>query len=281
MLERMAMPRKAYPSDVSDDEWAFVAPYLTLMTEDAPQRTHDLREVFNGLRYAVRSGVPWRWLPGDLPPWYTVYQQAQRWIAAGVFEAMVHDLRAVLRLADVEANEGAGRGPHPSAVILDGTILQSTPESGHRAGYSGHKRKRGSKLHLAVDTLGHLLALRVTPANVDERQEVAALAGEVQAATGDSVALAYVDQGYTGAEVACEAEAEGITLHVVKLAEAKRGFVLLPRRWVVERSIAWMRRFRRLAKDYERLPETLAGLHFLAFACLLLSRAVKLFAERA
>ena len=278
------MPRKAYPSDVSDDEWAFVAPYLTLMSEDAPQREHRLREVFNGLRYAVRSGVPWRWLPGDLPPWYTVYQQTQRWLAAGVFEAMVHDLRAVLRLADVDAqggNDGAGRGPHPRAVILDGTILQSTPESGHRAGYNGHKRKKGSKLHLAVDTLGHLLALRVTPANVDERQEVAALAREVQAVTGASVELAYVDQGYTGADVAAEAQAEGITVEVVKLAEAKRGFVLLPRRWVVERSIAWMRRFRRLAKDYERLPETVAGLHLLAFACLLLSRAVKLFAERA
>ena len=275
------MPRKAYPSDVSDDEWAFVAPYLTLMREDAPQRDHVLREVFNGLRYAVRSGVPWRWLPGDLPPWYTVYQQAQRWIAAGVFEAMVHDLRTILRLADIDANDGAGRAPNPSAVILDGTILQSTPESGHRAGYNGHKRKKGSKLHLAVDTLGHLLALRVTPANVDERQEVAALAAEVQAVTGGSVDVAYVDQGYTGADVAADAQAEGITLEVVKLSEAKRGFVLLPRRWVVERSIAWMRRFRRLAKDYERLPETVAGLHFLAFAWLLLSRAVKLFAERA
>jgi transposase len=273
--------RKPYPSDVSDEEWAFVAPYLTLMREDAPQRDHGLREVFNGLRYVVRSGVPWRWLPGDLPPWYTVYQQGQRWIQAGVFEALVHDLRTVLRVADVDANDGAGRAPHPSAVILDGTILQSTPESGHRAGYNGHKRKKGSKLHLAVDTLGHLLTLRVTPAHVDERVEVAALAAEVQAVTGGSVEVAYVDQGYTGADVAADAQAEGITLDVVKLSEAKRGFVLLPRRWVVERSIAWMRRFRRLAKDYERLPETVAGLHFLAFAWLLLSRAVKLFAEGA
>jgi transposase len=273
--------RKPYPSDVSDEEWAFVAPYLTLMREDAPQREHSLREVFNALRYLVRVGESWRYRPNDLPPWYTVYQQTQRWIAAGVFEAMVHDLRTVLRLADVDAKGGAGRNPHPSAVILDGTILQSTPESGHRAGYNGHKRKKGSKLHLAVDTLGHLLALRVTPANVDERQEVAALAAEVQVVTGQSVELAYVDQGYTGADVAADAQAEGITLDVVQLSEAKRGFVLLPRRWVVERSIAWMRRFRRLAKDYERLPETVAGLHFLAFAWLLLSRAVKLFAERA
>ena len=269
--------RKPYPSDVSDEEWGFVAPYLTLIREDAAQREHGLREVFNGLRYVVRTGIPWRWMPGDLPPWAAVYQQGQRWIEAGVFEAMVHDLRMVLRLADVDAKAGAGREPHPSAVILDGTILQSTPESGHRAGYNGHKRKKGSKLHLAVDTLGHLLALRVTPANVDERVEVAALAAEVQAVTGRSVELAYVDQGYTGEEVAQDAAAEGITLEVIKLPEAKRGFVLLPRRWVVERSISWRRRFRRLAKDYERLPTTVADLHFLAFACVMLARAVKLF----
>ncbi len=280
-LTAEAPARKPYPSDVSAEEWAFVAPYLTLMREDAAQREHSLREVFNGLRYLVRVGGSWRYLPNDLPPWYTVYQQTQRWVRAGVFEAMVHDLRGVLRLADVEANDGAGRRPHPSAVILDGTVLQSTPESGHRAGYNGHKRKKGSKLHLAVDTLGHLLALRVTPADVDERAEVAALATEVQAVTGGTVELAYVDQGYTGEAVVSDAAAEGIAVEVVKLPEAKRGFVLLPRRWVVERSISWMRRFRRLAKDYERLPETLAGLHFLAFTCILLARAVKLLAASA
>jgi transposase len=274
-----ASSRKPYPSDVSNEEWGFVASYLTLIREDAAQREYSLREVFNALRYVARSGIPWRYLPRDFPPWEAVYQQTQRWLQAGVFEAMVQDLRAVLRLADVDAKGGAGRDPHPSAVILDGTILQSTPESGHRAGYNGHKRKKGSKLHLAVDTLGQLLTLRVTPANVDERVEVAALAAEVQAVTGGNVELAYVDQGYTGADVAAEAAAHGITLEVIKLPEAKRGFVLLPRRWVVERSISWMRRFRRLAKDYERLPETVAGLHFLAFACILLARTVKLFAS--
>lgn len=184
----------------------------------------------------------------------------------------------VLRLADVEAHDGAGRGPHPSAVVLDGAVLQSTPESGARAGYSGAKRRKGSKPHLAVDTLGHLLALRVTPADVDERAEVAALAREVQAVTDGTVELAYVDQGYTGEAAAAGAAAAGIALEVVRLPEAKHGFVLLPRRWGVERSISWMRRFRRLARDYERLPETLAGLHFLAFACVLLARAVRLFA---
>jgi transposase len=266
------MERKAYPSDVSDEEWAFAAPYLTLMTEEAPQRDYPLREVFNGLRYLVRSGTPWRLMPHDLPPWHTVYQQTQRWLKAGVFEAMVHDLRAVLRIAQ-------GRNPEPSAAIFDGRTLQSTPESGGRAGYDGAKRKRGSKTHMAVDTLGHLLALLVTPANEQERAQVEQLAQEVQAVTGESVELAFVDQDYTGDQPAEDAAQHGIQLEVIKLSETKKGFVLLPRRWVVERSFAWAARFRRLARDYERLPETLAGLHFLAFAILMLKRFVQLIAH--
>jgi len=157
-------------------------------------------------------------------------------------------------------------------VILDGRTLRSTPESGHRAGYDGHKRTKGSKVHAAVDTLGHLLAVRVTPADEQERAQVAALAEAVQEATGDTVELAYVDQGYTGTDPALDAADHGIRLDVVKLSDAKRGFVLLPRRWVVERSFAWATRFRRLAKDDERLPETVAGLHVVAFACLMLQR---------
>jgi transposase len=269
-LQARAVGRKPYPSDVSDEEWAFVAPYLTLMREDAPQRDYPLREVFNALRWMVRTGAQWRYMPNHFPPWPAVYQQAQRWIKAGAFEAMVHDLRALLRL-------GEGRPPEPSAVVLDGRTLQSTPESGARASYDGHKRKKGSKLHAVVDTLGHLLALTVTPAGEQERAQVGELMAEVQAVTGGEVELAYVDQGYTGEAPAREAADQGVVLEVVKLPEAKRGFVLLPRRWVVERSFAWLTRFRRLARDFERLPETLAGLHYLAFACLMLTRAVKLF----
>ena len=268
------MDRKPYPSDVSDDEWALVAPYLTLMIEEAPQRTYPLRDVFNGLRWIVRTGAQWRWLPHDLPPWPVVYQQTQRWLRAGVFESLVHDLRAVLRLAQ-------GRNETPSAVIFDARTLQSSPESGARAGYDGAKKRRGSKVHLAVDTLGHLLALCVTAANEQERAQVEALARQVQAVTGDTVQLAFVDQGYTGEQAAADAATHGIRLEVVKLPEAKRGFVLLPRRWVVERSFGWMARFRRLARDYERLPETLAGLHFVAFASLMLSNVVDVMVDSA
>jgi transposase len=260
-------PRKPYPSDVSDEEWVFVAPYLALVRADAPQRRHDLREVFNGLRWLVRTGAEWRMLPHDFPRWDAVYQQTRRWLDAGVFEAIVHDLRTLLRL-------DLGRSGQPSAAILDGKTLQSTPESGGRAGYDGHKRKKGSKLHAAVDTLGHLLALHVTPADAQDRAQVEVLAAAVQEATGESVQLAYVDQGYTGEEPVAAAQPHGIRLEVVKLPEAKRGFVLLPKRWVVERGFAWAARFRRLARDYERLPSVLAGLHFLAFACLIVSCSI-------
>lgn len=262
------MNRRAYPSDVSDEEWALVAPYLTLMTEAAPQRAHSLREVFNGLRWLVRAGATWRMMPHDLPPWEAVYQQTQRWLSAGVFAAIVHDLRELLRVA-------AGRQAQPTAAIFDSRTMQSTPESGSRAGYDGAKRRKGSKVHLAVDTLGHVLALCVTAADEQDRAQVAELAAQVQAVTGETVELAFVDQGYTGEAAAQQAEAHGIRLEVVKLPEAKRGFVLLPRRWVVERSIGWAARFRRLTRDYERLPETLAGLHYLAFAILMLKRFVE------
>ena len=139
------------------------------------------------------------------------------------------------------------------AVVIDSRTLQSTPESGARAGYDGAKRRKGSKVHIAVDTLGHLLALTVTPADQGDREQVAVLAEEVQQVTGGTVELAYVDQGYTGPNAAEAAEQHGLRLEVVKHPMAKRGFVLLPRRWVVERSFAWAARFRRLARDYERL----------------------------
>ena len=261
------MRRKIYPSDVSDDEWSFVAPYLSLMSQEAGQRKYPLRELFNGVRYVVRTGCPWRYLPGDLPPWEAVYQQMQRWIKAECFEAIVHDLRETLRVAQ-------GRDAAPSAAILDSRTLRSTPESGHRAGFDGHKKTKGSKIHVAVDTLGHLLALLVTPANEQDRAQVGQLAEQVQEATGQSVEVAFVDQGYTGETPAQAAAEQGICLSLVKLEQAKKGFVLLPKRWVVERDFAWASRFRRLARDYERLPQTLAGIHLVVFAGLMLAQVV-------
>lgn len=260
--------RSGYPSDVTDEEWWFVAPYLALCREDAAQRDYPLRDVFNGLRYIAKTGNQWRFMPNDLPPWTVVYQQMRRWIDARCFEIMVEDLRVLLR-------EFAGRKGQPTAMILDSRTLQSTPESGARGGYDGAKRRKGSKVHTAVDTLEHLLALHVTAADEQDRAQVEKLAEAVQEITGDTIELAYVDQGYTGDNAAQAAEKHGVRLEVVKHTEAKRGFVLLPRRWVVERSFAWAARFRRLARDYERLGKTLAGLHYLAFAILMLANLVR------
>jgi transposase len=257
--------RSGYQTDVTDEEWGFVAPYLALCREDAQQREYPLRAVFNALRYIAKTGCHWRMLPNDLPPWQVVYQQMRRWIDARCFETMVADLRLLLR-------EYAERKGQPTAVILDSRTLQSTPTSGGRAGYDGAKRRRGSKVHAAVDTLGHLLALHVTAADQQDRAQVGLLAEAVQQITGENVELAYVDQGYTGENAAQDAEKHGIRLEVIKHTEAKRGFVLLPRRWVVERSFAWAASFRRLARDYERLAETLAALHYLAFAILMLAK---------
>ena len=264
-METLIKAKASYPSDVEDLEWEFVEPYLTLMTVEAPQRIHDLRHIFNALRYAVRSGCAWRFLPHDFPPWAAVYQQTQRWIQAGSFEMIVDDLRELLRVA-------AGKEKQPTAVIYDGQTLQGTIESGSRAGFDGHKKQKGSKIHVAVDTLGDLLALIMTPANEQERDQVGELSRQVQEITDHHVELAWVDQGYTGEEAAAAAKAEGIDLVVVHLPDAHKGFVLLAHRWVVERSFGWKSRFRRLVRDYERLAASVVGMHFVAFACLMLRK---------
>ena len=260
--------RRSYPQDVTDEEWAFVLPYLLLRREDSQSRKHSLRELFNGVRYIVRTGNQWRCMPNDLPPWSAVYQQMRRWMEAGVFEVLVADVQELLR-------HFGGRKGQPTAVCIDSRTLPSTPESGARAGYDGAKRRKGSKVHIAVDTLGHLMALKVTAADQGDRTQVAALAQQMQEVTGNSVELAYVDQGYTGQTAGEAANTHGIRLEVVKHPMAKRGFVLLPKRWVVERSFAWAARFRRLARDYERLDTSLKGFHYIAFACIMINRICK------
>jgi transposase len=225
-----------------------------------------LRELFNGLRFITRTGLQWRYLPHDLPPWSAVSQQTRRWHDAGVFEAIIADLRVLIRL-------GEGRAAPPTAAILDSRTRPSTPESGDRAGWDGAKRRKGTKVHLAVDTLGQFLALHITPADEQDRAQVAELAEAVQEATGETVELAYVDQGYTGDEPRQAAADAGIALAVVKLPQTKRGFVLLPRRWVIERDVGWLSRFRRLARDQERLAEVLKGFHLIAFLMLMWKHA--------
>lgn len=231
-----------------------------------PQREYDLREIFNALRWLARVDVDWQLLPTNFPPCHSVYRQWRRWQKAGCLEAIVHDLRVLLPQA-------MGPNPDPSAASFDGRTLRSSPESGARAGYDGPKKTRGSKIHGVMDTLGNLLAALVTPADQPDRDQGAALTDAVQEATGYAVEVAFVDQGYTGEAPSDAAEVVGIQLEVIKFPEAKRGFILLPSRWVVERSFAWIAPFKRLVRDYERLPETLVGMHFLVFSILLLACA--------
>jgi transposase len=257
--------RQVYPSDVSDEEWVFVEPFLTLIRPDASQREYDLREVYNGVRYVLRTGCAWRYLPHDLPPWWAVYQQHVRWIEAGSYEDLLEALRKLARTS-------VNRKCQPSAAIFDSRTLRSTPESGERAGYDGHKKTKGSKIHTATDTMGNPLALTVSPADEQDRAHVEELSEKTQIATENSVQKAFVDQGYTGEAAAEAAKKHGIELEVVRVDGVKGGFVLLPRRWVVERTNAWAARFRRLTRDYERLEKVLAGCHFVAFGILLLHR---------
>jgi transposase len=189
-----------------------------------------LREVFNALRWIVPAGALWRLMSNDLPPWEAVYQQMQRWLQARVFEAIVHDLRVVLWLTE-------GRQEQPSAAIFDSRTLQSAAESGPRAGYNGAKRKRGSKVHMAVDTLGHLLALHVTAASEQDRAQVAQLAAQVQAVTGETVEVAFVDQGvhaqsacFTGVEAMStqipSVRTDSSSMHIRRISSSVTRFIL-------------------------------------------------------
>lgn len=261
------MTWRGYPSDVDDDTYLFLLPYLLLSRADAIQRKYPIRDVLNALLWVARTGAQWAYLPNDFPPPETVRQQAHRWFKAECFQNAAHDLRLLTRVE-------RSRNGEPSAVIIDSRTLQSTPESGHRAGFDGAKKRKGTKVHLAVDTLGHLLAVLTTPANEQDRAQVFDLCLEVQEVTGVTVEVAFADQGYTGTPTALEATEAGVELVIVKRPEASQGFILLPRRWVVERSFAWLSRFRRLGRDLERLPSTLVGFHFLA-ACVLLCNNLK------
>ena len=260
--------KQGYKTDLTDDEWYFTAAYLAIIPLESPQRKYDAREVLNAIRYMVKTGVQYEYLPNEFPPPEIIKAQLKRWIDHHCFENLVHDLRELLRLR-------VGKNAYPSTAIIDSRFAISTPESGARAGYNGHKAKSGSKVHAVVDTMGHLLSLVVTAGNVDDRKPVYDLCEQVQELTGDNVLTMFADNGYTGEDVQDDANDNIIKLVVMKKPEAVKGFVLLPIRWVVERSFGWMTRFRRLARDFERLGSSFGGLHFVAFGILMLAKYCK------
>jgi putative transposase len=253
-----------YPSDVTDAEWEFVVPYLCLLPEDAGQRVHNLRDVFDALRWIVRTGSPWRYLPKDFPPWRTVYGYFAAWRDNNTLQH-VHD-----QLRD-QARAAAGRDPRPTAAVIDSQSVRAAdtvPKASR--GWDNGKKVNGRKRHIAVDTAGLILAVVVTAASVQDRDAAKPLLWNLARAC-TRIRLAWADAGYAGKLTSWSAATLKITVEIVRKRDAHT-FEILPRRWVVERTLAWITSHRRCARDYERLPASHEAMVLWAMIALMTQR---------
>jgi putative transposase len=250
----------SFTTDLTDSEWEVI----TTIHPDNRQRRHSLRSVWNAIFYIVKTGCQWRMLPGEFPPWQTVYYYYRQWRDRGIIEEVHNALRQSVR-------RRAGRQESPSAAIADSQSVKST-HSGPDRGFDGGKNVKGRKRHLVVDTLGLVLAVIVTAANVQDKRGLALLLDRVRERF-DRLEILFVDGGYDSQPLSERVRRViGCLLQVVPRPSTQKGFQVLPKRWIVERTFSWFNSYRRLSKDYEYRTDTSETMVYLAMIRLMLKR---------